>query len=213
MDEKATGIILRVRPLTETSLIIHWLTGEAGRIATVAKGARRPKSPFRGKLDLFFSAQFTFRRSSRSELHVLREVDILDSHPVLRTSMGYLNQAAYAAALIEQVTETETPIPELFQLVRDYLAYVSTRPNGPLPVFAFEMKLLNELGLHPDLGEAKLSEGSRKVLQKCNELDWAALSMLKLSGGQISEIQQFLHSFLILNLGRILPGRAGALDV
>src|SRR5258706_432091 len=53
MDERAQGIALRVYPLTETSLIIRWLTREIGRISTVAKGARRAKSPFRGKLDLF----------------------------------------------------------------------------------------------------------------------------------------------------------------
>ena len=49
MDEKANGIILRVRPLTDSSLIVHWLTQEHGRLSTVAKGARRPKSALRGK--------------------------------------------------------------------------------------------------------------------------------------------------------------------
>ena len=41
MIQNATGLILRTRPLTETSLIVHWLTPDFGRIATVAKGARR----------------------------------------------------------------------------------------------------------------------------------------------------------------------------
>ena len=45
MIESATGLILRTRRLTETSLIIHWLTPDLGRIATVAKGA-----PFLTKL-------------------------------------------------------------------------------------------------------------------------------------------------------------------
>ena len=67
MDERATGIILRTRLLTDTSLIVHWLTPDLGRLATVAKGARRPKSPFRGKLDLFYEADFSFARSRRSE--------------------------------------------------------------------------------------------------------------------------------------------------
>ncbi|HXA44461.1 MAG TPA: recombination protein O N-terminal domain-containing protein, partial [Candidatus Angelobacter sp.] len=58
MIKNATGIILRTRPLTETSLIVHWLTPDLGRLATVAKGARRPKSPFAGRLDLFYVADF-----------------------------------------------------------------------------------------------------------------------------------------------------------
>ena len=37
MDERSIGVILRVRPLTETSLIVHWLTPDLGRVATVAR--------------------------------------------------------------------------------------------------------------------------------------------------------------------------------
>ena len=79
MDGPTLGIILRTRPLTETSLIVHWLTPDAGRIATVAKGARRPQSPFRGKLDLFYLAALSYRLSRRSELHTLCEVVLKDT--------------------------------------------------------------------------------------------------------------------------------------
>ena len=67
MDERAEGLILRTRPLTDTSLIVQWLTPALGRISTVAKGARRPKSLFTGKLDLYYEAAFSFQRSRRSE--------------------------------------------------------------------------------------------------------------------------------------------------
>src|SRR6185436_9290540 len=103
MDERAQGIVLRVYPLTETSLIIRWLTPQFGRIATVAKGARRPKSAFRGKLDLFYLADFMFKRSQRSELHTLRELSLLETHGVLRRELPCLQLACYCAALIEQV--------------------------------------------------------------------------------------------------------------
>src|SRR5882672_10591109 len=88
MIESAHGIILRTHPLTETSLIVNWLTPEFGRISTVAKGARRPKSPFLGKLDLFYEADLSFTRSRRSELHTLREVSLRDPHPALRQELG-----------------------------------------------------------------------------------------------------------------------------
>ena len=110
MIQTATGIILRTRPLTETSLIVHWLTPNFGRMATVAKGARRPKSPFLGKLDLFYLADFSFSRSRRSDLHILREVSLRETHGPLRQNLASLRQAAYAAAFIEQATETETPL-------------------------------------------------------------------------------------------------------
>src|SRR5690348_13402089 len=108
MIQSATGLILRTRHLTETSLIVHWLTPDFGRIATVAQGARRPKSPFLGKLDLFYVADFSFSRSRRSDLHRLREVGLRELHAALRQNLATLRQATYATAFIEQATETET---------------------------------------------------------------------------------------------------------
>src|SRR5688500_105432 len=122
MEERSSGIILRTRPLTETSLIVQWITPELGRLSTVAKGARRPKSPFRGKLDLFFEAEFSFVRSRRSELHNLREVSTRNLHAELRSELGWLHQACYFAVLIEKSTEAETPLAEVFQLMHSALA-------------------------------------------------------------------------------------------
>jgi DNA repair protein RecO (recombination protein O) len=207
MDERTHGLILRIRPLTETSLIVHWLTPDLGRIATVAKGARRPKSPFRGKLDLFFHADFSFQRSRRSELHNLREVALRETNEALRREMTYLQQASYCAALIEQTTETETPLPEISQLMSDLLTHLPSQPPQPQTIFAFETKLLAELGMKPDLAETKLSAGTKQILQRFGELDWKSLSRLKLSDAQVSEIRQFLHGFLIFHLGKIPKGR------
>jgi DNA repair protein RecO (recombination protein O) len=88
MIQNATGLILRTRPLTETSLIVHWLTPDFGRIATVAKGARRTQSPFLGKLDLFYLADFSFSRSRHSDLHTLREVSLRETHGALRQDLA-----------------------------------------------------------------------------------------------------------------------------
>ena len=140
--ENANGIILRTRPLTETSVIVHWLTPDLGRVATVAKGARRPKSAFHGKLDLFYQCDFSFSRSARSELHTLREVVVRDTHEALRHELGWIQQAAYAAALIEQTTETESPVPEIFELFAGLLDHLPKQPPKPRTVFAFEFKLL-----------------------------------------------------------------------
>ncbi|MAE31407.1 MAG: hypothetical protein CMO43_07430 [Verrucomicrobiales bacterium] len=54
--------------------ICRYLTTDNQVRIGLAKGARRAKSPFRGKLDLFHLAEFSFRRSRRSELHTLCEV-------------------------------------------------------------------------------------------------------------------------------------------
>jgi DNA repair protein RecO (recombination protein O) len=211
MEEKSLGLILRTRPLTETSLIVHWLTPEAGRIATVAKGARRPKSPFRGKLDLFHLADFSFMRSRRSELHVLREVALRDTHRALREDLQLLRQAAYCALLVEQATETDTPLPGIFRLMTSWLSFLSSHLGGPLPVLAFEVKFLAEVGLLPDPAQSGMSPGARQGLQKLTSANWDLLAKLKFSSNQIAELSQFLDRFLHWHLGRLPAGRAAAL--
>ena len=68
------AILLRKRKFSDTSLIVSWCSESLGCIQTVAKGARRAKSPFAGKLDLFFEAEIQIARSRKSSLHTLTEV-------------------------------------------------------------------------------------------------------------------------------------------
>ena len=207
MIESASGLILRTRPLTETSLIVHWLTPNFGRIATAAKGARRPKSPFLGKLDLFYEADFTFSRSRSSDLHTLREIRLDETHPALRREIRYLQQAAYCARLIEQATETETPLPAAHALMRGLLNHLPNQPPQPQTIFAFELKLLNELGLKPDLDKSHLTRGAKQIVSVVLSNEWPAVSRLRLSEAQLTELRQFLHGFLIFHLGKIPKGR------
>jgi DNA repair protein RecO (recombination protein O) len=209
--ECATGVVLRTRPLTDTSLIVQWLTAGQGRLATVAKGARRSKSPFRGQLDLFYLADFSFARCARSELHTLREVKVLETHAGLRQDIGRLRQVCYCAALIEQTTETETPLRGLFDPFTALLRETAQAPARPQTIFAFEMKLLEELGLGPNLAETKLSAGSRQILARLGEMDWGGIFRLRPSAAQEEEMRQFLHGFLVYHTGKIPKGRAAAL--
>lgn len=213
MIESTTGLILRTRPLTESSVIVSWLTRDHGRISTVAKGAHRTKSPFAGKLDLFYLADFTFTRSKRSELHTLREVKLQETHPALRADLEALRQAAYSAALVEQATERDTPLPAVFELMRGLLGHLSAQTPPAQTVFAFELKLLHELGLTPDLAESKLTPGARRIAEALTNGDWPAIARLKLSEAQTRELRQFLHGFLIFHLGHLPKGRAAAIDV
>jgi len=208
---RTTGLILRTRPLTETSLIVHWLTPDFGRISTVARGARRPKSPFRGKLDLFYVCEFTFARSRRSDLHNLREVALRETHSALRRELGWLEQASYATELLEQTTETDTPLPEFFRLLSGFLQHLPAHPPQPRSIFAFEMRLLRELGQSPDLGASKLTAGSKQILERLGELDWPELSRLKPSPDQTRELQTFLRKFLADHHGRVPASRGSAL--
>ena len=212
MVELATGMVLRTRALTETSLIVHWITSTAGRLATVAKGARRPKSPFLGKLDLFFVADFSFVRSSRSELHNLREVKVRDVHAFLRQEVAYLQLAAYCVRLVEQATETETPIPAIYELLLTFVDSLAGQACRPEMVLAFELKLLTELGLQPDFPQTNLSPGAKAVARNFEKADWPGVLRLRLHPAQQNELGDFLQLFLQSHLGHVPKGRDLALN-
>jgi DNA repair protein RecO len=210
---RTTGLVLRTRPLTDTSLIVQWLTRDFGRIATVAKGARRPKSPFRGQLDLFYLADLSYSRSSRSELHTLREVRLLKTHAGLRTELIYVQQASYCAALIEQTAETDAPLPIVYENFCDLLEQLPKHAAQPQTIFGFEMKWLQELGLKPNLAEAALTPGTKQILERLLEMNWLEIFRLRLSPEQTTEIRLYLHGFIIYHLERIPRGRTAALGV
>ncbi|MEO0413709.1 MAG: DNA repair protein RecO [Verrucomicrobiota bacterium] len=144
---KATGTIIRRSALTETSLIVHWCTVEMGLVKTVAKGARRPKSSFAGKIDLFYSGEIEVHVSKKSDLHTLKEVAISNSRLPLRR--GYLPTlgAAYFAQLVDQVAEPESPMPEIHDLLERGLNYLEQNDPDLRAVLHFEKQLAECLGI------------------------------------------------------------------
>lgn len=146
MDTTA-AILLRRTKLSDTSLIITWFTEAHGKLKTVAKGARRPKSPFAGKLDLFFDAEISFARSRKSELHTLREVVLKNAREGLRTEYRRVQLAAYFVELIELVTEPDHPAPELHDLLKRGLDYLDANPPTKKALLHFESELTRLLGI------------------------------------------------------------------
>ncbi len=210
MERRASGIIVRLRPLTETSVIVQWITAEMGRIATVAKGARRPKSPYAGKLDLFFSADFSYKTALRGELHTLLEVGVSETHPRLRLDYPALRMAAYGVAFIEQMTETETPLPEIYDLFNGFIDHLSTGQTQPRLVYAFELRLLALLGTDFDPGENRheLSE----LVRDLQELPWAELPDLMPTAESVRRLRQALQVYIVRQCDKLPAGRAEALS-
>ncbi len=211
MDEKCTGLILRLRPLKETSLIIHWLTPEYGRLATTAKGACRGRSPFRGKLDLLFEANIAFRRSQRTDLHTLTEVDLAKPHAVVRKDVAKQRLMAYATHFLEQTTETETPLLGIHAVLTTLLDHLACAATRPALVYALEMKFLNELGLAPALSESHLDDPTIELLEQLAIRNWEGITKLKPTKSQVKAMKEFLHVFLIYNLGTLPKGRDAVL--
>ena len=208
MEEQTSGLILRTRPLTETSLIIQWITPDLGRIATVAKGARRPKSPFTGKMDLFYESQFSFLRSRKSDLHTLKEVKLLNPHSRLRQSLEAITLGSYFAVLVEYASETETPVPELWELFRRAIENLEATPANATTLFTFEWNLLLSEGYEPDLDAVRLSSGARRFFENIDNP-----CPKELSRTELTEISRFLLIAIGRSFERVPLQRQVALDI
>ena len=146
--ETTAAILLRNRKFTDTSLIVSWCTESLGCIQTVAKGARRAKSPFAGKLDLFFEAEIQIARSRRSSLHTLTEVVLRNPFAGIRRNYLRTQTAAYFVELIEICTERDHHEPELFSLLRRAFGYLDANDPVLRAVSHFETVLARVAGVH-----------------------------------------------------------------
>ena len=146
--ESTTAILLRKRKLSDTSLIVSWCTESLGCIQTAAKGARRAKSPFAGKLDLFYEAEIQIARSRKSNLHSLTEVALKNPFPGIRENLRRTQAASYFVELIELCTESDHHEPELFSLLRRAFGFLDKQDPDLRAVLHFETELARIAGVH-----------------------------------------------------------------
>ncbi|HEU0273092.1 MAG TPA: DNA repair protein RecO [Candidatus Udaeobacter sp.] len=148
--ETTTAILLRRRKFSDTTLIISWCTESFGCIQTIAKGARRPKSPFAGKLDLFFESEISIVRSRKSDLHTLTEVVLKNPFAGIRSNYLRTQTAAYFVELIEICTERDHREPELFALLHRAFGYLDLNDPTIRAVSHFETELARIAGVHDE---------------------------------------------------------------
>jgi DNA repair protein RecO (recombination protein O) len=142
------AILLRKRKFSDTSLIVSWCTESLGCIQTVAKGARRAKTPFAGKLDLFFESEISVVPSRKSSLHTLAEVVVTNPFAGIRQNYLRTQAAAYFVELIEICTERDHHEPELYLLLRRAFGYLDKNNPDLRAISHFETELARIAGVH-----------------------------------------------------------------
>jgi DNA repair protein RecO (recombination protein O) len=145
--QSVRGFVVGRMPFGNTSLIVRVLTGQAGRLTFMIKGAVRPKSPFAGMLDLFYLSDFLYQPARTGEMHALREVKLVEAHLGLRSSYANLMAAQYFAALIETITEPGTPIPDEFRLFSQAVEYLCEKGISWRVIERFEQRILTLAGI------------------------------------------------------------------
>lgn len=196
--ERTEAIVLRLQPVTESSLLVTWFTREFGKLKTVAKGARRSKSPFRGKIDLFYLDEIVFLRSKRSDLHLLQDCFLDNPHRRLRESVESLTAASYVCELVEIGTEREDANPKIFELLAGILKELE-RDCGPAVLIWFELQLLAATGWKP---KWERRTGVSRVLASLAEANLKGVRRVRLSEAQVREARQFLWRFADAQWGR-----------
>src|SRR5437773_7706351 len=146
--ESTAAILLRKRKFSDTSLIVSWCTESLGCVQTVAKGACRAKTPFAGKLDLFFEAEISIIQSRKSTLHTLTEVVVKNPFVGIRKNYLRTQAAAYFVELIEICTERDHHEPELFALLCRAFGYLDTNDPNLRAISHFETQLARIAGVH-----------------------------------------------------------------
>jgi DNA repair protein RecO (recombination protein O) len=151
--EKTQAIVLRVVEFSESSCVVTLFTEDFGKIGALAKGARRPKGPFEGALDLLALIRIVFLRKSSDALDLLTEARLQRRFRSAQRDLARLHAAFYVAELLSELTDNGDPHPTLFATADRTLLALDT--DGPVAetVLRFEMEALRELGHLPSLSE------------------------------------------------------------
>jgi len=134
--------VLHTYPFKETSLVVELFARNFGRVATTAKGARRPRSAMRGLLQAFQPMSATW--SGKLELKTLHSLDWNGSLLLLQGEA--LMCGFYLNELLLRLLPREDPHEALFEYYADTLKTLAGRQDLATTLRRFELKFLQELG-------------------------------------------------------------------
>ncbi len=147
-DVVVRGVVLRETETKESDKILTLLTGELGKIAVVARGARRKNCKFAAAAQSLALSEWSLYH--RGEWYYAREGSTLELFAGLRRDLELLALGSYFAELTESVTVEGSPAPELLRHLLNGLYALSTLHKDPeLVKPAFELKLLSLAGYEP----------------------------------------------------------------
>jgi DNA repair protein RecO (recombination protein O) len=169
---KTEAVVLRSMRYGEADRILHLYTPDRGRVSAIAKGVRRARSRFGGRLEPFFRLRIELHEG-RGELLTVTGAQTVDGYARLRGDARALDAAARACDAVGRLFETSEPHPGVFNLLCRKLSLLDEQvidagpasehvignaesgrgPSvGRAAALAFRLKLLLAAGLAPQLG-------------------------------------------------------------
>jgi DNA repair protein RecO (recombination protein O) len=151
---KTEAIVLRSIRYGEADRILHLYSQSRGRIGAIAKGARKPKSRFGGRLEPFFRLDLMLHEG-RSDLMTVTSAATVEGYPRLRSSGPALTAGARACDAVLRLLDAAEPNPPAYNLLCRYLALLDD-PDEPqaadlTTALSFRLKLALVAGFAPEL--------------------------------------------------------------
>lgn len=174
---KTTAFVLRTQDYRDTSLLCTFFTRDFGKIKAVLKGGRDGKSRYGSTAEPFSLNEILFYERRRGDLHLVTGIELLERFEPLRKDLEILGSATYLVELIDQMTDTGGPSNALFDLLRDALSFMCRRHNPKRCCRIFEMKMMQFLGMVPELD----------VCVRCRESQSGEVLFSISSGGVVCE--------------------------
>ena len=149
---KTEAVVLRSIRYGEADRVLHLYTPHRGRIGAIAKGVRRSRSRFGGRLEPFFRLRLVLHEG-RGDLLTVTGAETAAAHPRLREHAAALEAAARACDAVARLFDSEDPNPQVFHLLCNELALLDAEPEKATAAnaLAFRLKLLVAAGLTPQL--------------------------------------------------------------
>lgn len=150
---RCEAVVLRSIRYGEADRILHLYTAERGRMGAIAKGSRRARSRFGGRLEPFFRLRLDLHEG-RSDLLTVTGAETISPYAAIRSDPGAIDCAARGCDAVSRLFDTPEPHPEVFNLLCTFLAVLDADPAraGEALQVAFRLKLLLAAGLAPQLG-------------------------------------------------------------
>ena len=149
----------------EADRILHLYTPNRGRVSAIAKGVRRARSRFGGRLEPFFRLRIELHEG-RGELLTVTGAQTVDGYSSLRSDARALDAAARACDAVGRLFETSEPHPGVFNLLCRKLSLLDENPAEATraSALAFRLKLLVAAGLAPQLSTCACCGGHEHLV-------------------------------------------------
>lgn len=118
-DVKIKAIVLKKTKLSDTDLIITFLSSDGSQVRAVAKGARKPSSTFASRLELFSNVEVLMAEGKN--LNIVREAKIIKAYSKIRSDIEKTVCATPAVELLDKCTRQNLISKNLYQVTINFL--------------------------------------------------------------------------------------------